>query len=328
MKKRYPFTFIVGSALLTFPLAFSATVLAQQEMAQQEGASVRFSSPPWPGVTVKTAMASRLLEALGYKPSQQEIGSTITYEALNLGEIDAFLAAWLPGQQTMYDPSMEKGTIVDLGNNVDGARLGFAVPRYVAEAGVTSAEDLDKDEYAKRFGRTIYNIEAGSGMSEILNGAVDEDTYGLGDWDLSETSTPGMLSVVKDAIKNDEWVVFGAWTPHWMNIEYDIVYLDDPEDLWGPDEGHSDVKTLLSKDFADSHPNAARFLDQIVISADDQSEMILGFGFENREPEEVALEWIKNNPEKIKSFAEGVTTRDGESAWPALQEAFDLPNAG
>nr|WP_299245713.1 ABC transporter substrate-binding protein [uncultured Halomonas sp.] len=323
MTKRYPFTFIVGSALLTLPLALPITA-----MAQQEDANVRFSSPPWPGVTVKTAMASQLLEALGYQPSQQQIGTTITYEALNLGEVDAFLAAWLPAQQPMYDSSVEKGAIVDLGNNVDGARLGFGVPRYVAEAGVTSAADLDKQEYAERFDRTIYNIEAGTGMSEILNRGVDEDVYGLGDWDLSETSTPGMLSVVKNAINNDEWVVFGAWTPHWMNIEYDIVYLVDPEDLWGPNGGRSDVKTLLNKDFADAHPNASRLLDQIVISADDQSEMILGFGFENREPEEVALEWIKNNPAKVESFAEGVTTRDGEPAWPALQQAFNLSQGG
>ncbi|MGC3872135.1 ABC transporter substrate-binding protein [Halomonas sp. GXIMD04776] len=323
MMKRYPLPLIVGSALLTLPLVVPATA-----MAQQEDASVRFSAPAWPGVTVKTAMASKLLEALGYQPSQQEIGSTITYEALNLGEIDAFLAAWLPAQQPMYDPSMEKGTIVDLGNNVDGARLGFAVPSYVAEAGLTSAEDLDNEEFAERLGRTVYNIEAGSGMSEILNRGVDEDIYGLGDWDLSETSTPGMLSVVKDAISNDEWVVFGGWTPHWMNIEYDITYLDDPKDLWGPNGGRSDVKTLLNKDFADSHPNVSKFLDQVVISADDQSEMILGFGFENRDPEEVALEWIKKNPEKVKSFVEGVTTRNGEPAWPALQEAFDLSQEG
>ncbi|SHF79441.1 glycine betaine/proline transport system substrate-binding protein [Modicisalibacter ilicicola DSM 19980] len=322
MIRQRSFTLIAGTALAMAPLTFPISA-----MAQQEDASVRFSAPAWPGVTVKTAMASALLEALGYRPSQQEISATITYEALNLGEVDAFLAAWLPGQQSMYDPTMEKGNLVDLGNNVDGARLGFAVPRYVAEAGVTSAEDLDKEEFAERFDRIIYNIEAGSGMSEILNGAVDEDIYGLGDWDLSETSTPGMLSVVKDAISNDEWVVFGAWTPHWMNIEYDIVYLDDPEDLWGPDSGSSDVRTLLNKSFAESHPNARKFLDQLTISSEDQSKMIMGFGYEEREPEEVAEEWIKNNPGKIKAFAEGVTTRDGEPAWPALKQAFDLSDA-
>ncbi|QEA38146.1 ABC transporter substrate-binding protein [Pistricoccus aurantiacus] len=317
----HPLTLTVAGIVLAAPL----TLLTSAAFAAEESPRVRFSSPSWPGVTVKTAMASQLLDALGYEPDQQEISATITYEALNLGELDAFLAAWLPGQQSMYDSAMSKGKIVDLGNNVDGARLGFAVPRYVADAGVTSTEDLDKDEFADRFDRTLYTIEAGSGMSEILHEAVDEDTYGLGDWRIAGTSTPGMLSSVDSAIDNDEWIVFGAWTPHWMNIEYDIVYLEDPENLWGPDGGRSDVKTLLNKDFADTHPNAARLLDQIVIDAEDQSQMILGFSYEEREPEAVAEEWIKNNPEKVKAFVEGVTTRSGEPAWPALQQAFDLP---
>ncbi|NAW34321.1 ABC transporter substrate-binding protein [Halomonas alimentaria] len=318
---RRPLTLALAGALLAAPLTWSSVVLAE------EPAQVRFSVPAWPGVTVKTALAARLLETLGYEVSQEELGSTITYEALTQGELDAFLAAWLPGQQGMYETTMEKDVLVDLGNNVDGARLGFAVPTYVHEAGVTSAEDLDREEFAEKLERTIYSIEVGSGMSEILNGAVDDDTYGLGDWNLSETSTPGMLSAVDSALDREEWIVFAGWTPHWMNIEYDVRYLEDPEDMWGPDQGRSDVKTLVTTDFSESNPNATRLLDQLVFSADDQSAMILGFSYEEREPEEVALQWLRDNPERVEAFLEGVTTRDGEPAWPVVQQALDIPDA-
>lgn len=318
---RRPLTLALAGALLTAPLTWSSVVLAE------EPAQVRFSVPAWPGVTVKTALAAQLLETLGYEVSQQELGSTITYEALTQGELDAFLAAWLPGQQGMYETTMEKDVLVDLGNNVDGARLGFAVPTYVHEAGVTSAEDLDREEFAEKLERTIYSIEVGSGMSEILNGAVGDDTYGLGDWNLSETSTPGMLSAVDSALDREEWIVFAGWTPHWMNIEYDVRYLEDPEDMWGPDQGRSDVKTLVTTDFSESNPNATRLLDQLVFSADDQSAMILGFSYEEREPEEVALQWLRDNPERVEAFLEGVTTRDGEPAWPVVQQALEIPDA-
>lgn len=308
-------------------LTLSAGLLASPVVAQDEATQVRFSVPAWPGVTVKTALAVQLFEALGYETRQQELGSTITYEALAQGELDAFLAAWLPAQGGMYDTTMEKGLLVDLGNNVDGARLGFAVPTYVYEAGLTSAEDLDRDAFAEPLERTLYSIEVGSGMSEILNGAVDDDTYGLGDWKLSETSTPGMLSAVDAAIDREEWIVFAAWTPHWMNIEYDVRYLDDPEDLWGEDGGRSDVRTLVTRDFADANPNATRLLDQLSFTADDQSEMILGFSYEEREPDAVALEWLRHHPERVQAFVEGVTTRDGEPAWPAVQQALAIPDA-
>ena len=89
---------------------------------------------------VKTEIASQLFEALGYQPSTKQLGAQISYEALNLGEIDAFFGAWLPAQQGMYDTVNAKGSLVDLGNNVDGARMGFAVPRYVAEAGLVLRE--------------------------------------------------------------------------------------------------------------------------------------------------------------------------------------------
>lgn len=314
-----PMTRILASGLVAAPLALLPAFASADESAE-----IRFATPSWPGVTVKTQLAAELLTALGYEPSQQEIGATIAYEALNLNEVDAFMAAWLPAQQPMYDASMEKDTLVDLGNNVDGALIGFAVPRYVAEAGVKQVGDLDKPEFADKFGREIFSIEVGSGMSDTLNEAIDNDTYGLGDWKPVETSTPGMLSAVKNAISNDEWIVFAGWTPHWMNIEYDVVYLEDTEDMWGPDGGGSDVRTLLNKPYSEAHPNATRLLDQLTFSADDQSAMIYEFSFEERDPDEVAIEWINQHPDRIEAFVDGVTTIDGEPAWPALQEAFDF----
>ncbi|MDR9438135.1 MAG: ABC transporter substrate-binding protein [Halomonas sp.] len=316
-----PVTFALAGALLAAPLAWSSAALAE------EPAQVRFSVPAWPGVTVKSALAGQLLDVLGYETRQQELGSTITYEALTQGELDVFLAAWLPAQQAMFDATMEKGAIVDLGNNVEGARLGFAVPTYVHEAGVTSAEDLADEEIAEKLGRTVYSIEVGSGMSDTLNEAVENDTYGLGDWNLSETSTPGMLSAVDAAINREEWIVFAGWTPHWMNIEYDIQYLTDTQDMWGPDGGRSDVRTLVTNDFAETAPNATRLLDQLSFTADDQSAMIRGFSYEEREPEAVALDWIRANPGKVQAFLEGVTTRDGEPGWPAVQQALEIPDA-
>lgn len=309
----------LGAAVLVGALAASATAAAK------EPADVRFAVPSWPGVTVKSELAGQLLEALGYEPQQQELGSTIAYEALNQGDVDVYLAAWLPGQSTSYDTAMEKGVINDLGNNVDGARLGFAVPEYVFDAGVTSGEDLKDPELREKFGDTIYAIEVGSGISEILDENMDKDTYDLTQWNVSETSTPGMLSTVKSALQREEWVVFTAWTPHWMNIEYDVRYLDDPEDFWGNEGGRSNVRTLVRQAFAEGQPNATRLLDQLSFSADDQSAMIYGFSFDEKPADDVAREWLQEHPEKVKAFTEGVTTRSGEQeAWPAVQDALEI----
>lgn len=311
----------LGAAMLAGALATGTAAAAEENSAE-----VRFAVPSWPGVTVKSALAGQLLEALGYESRQQELGSTIAYEALNQGDIDVYLAAWLPGQSVSYDAAMEDGVIKDLGNNVDGARLGFAVPTYVYEAGVTSGEDLKDPELREKFDDTIYAIEVGSGISEILAKNMDDDTYDLTQWDVSETSTPGMLSTVKSAIAREEWVVFTGWTPHWMNIEYDVHYLDDPEDFWGDEGGSSNVRTLVRQVFAEQQPNATRLLDQLSFSAADQSEMIYGYSFDEKPADEVALTWLREHPEEVKAFVDGVTTRSGEQkAWPAVQAALDIP---
>jgi|GEM_PF-6853975 len=37
--------------------------------------------------------------------------------------------------------------------------------------------------------------------------------------------------------------------------------------------------------------------------------------------------WLRDNPAQVKEFLDGVTTRSGEPAWPAVQKALDLPDA-
>lgn len=318
---RRPITLALAGALLASPLALTAQA--------EEPAQVRFSIPPWPGVTVKSQLAVALLDTLGYTTRQEELGSTISYEGLRRGELDVYLAAWLPAQQAMYDTAMQSDSpLVDLGNNVDGARLGFVVPSYVYDEGFTSAKDLCSEALRDKAGGTVYSIEVGSGTSDLLAEMQASGTYCLDEWRLSETSVTGMFSQAKASMDRDEWIVFYAWTPHWASIEYDIHFLDDPADAWGPDGGRSDVRTLLSHDFAESNPNAARLLDQLVFSADDQSAMIYGFSYEERAPEAVALEWMRDNPERVEAFLDGVTTRDGsEDAWPVVQEALEIPDA-
>jgi glycine betaine/proline transport system substrate-binding protein len=37
---------------------------------------------------------------------------------------------------------------------------------------------------------------------------IKNDTYGLGDWEIVESSTSGMLSEVDKAVREGEWVAF------------------------------------------------------------------------------------------------------------------------
>ena len=310
-----------NTALLT-TLALTSLLPFTAQAAQDASNELRLVVPPWPGVTVKSEILAQLIEPLGYTTSQQELSSTVGYNTLQNGDSDAFLAGWMPAQQESYDAAMASGAIIDLGNNVDGARMGFAVPGHVAEAGITSAEQLADAENAERFERRVYSIESGSTVTDMLEGAIEADTYGLGDWEGQSSSTPGMLSEVAAAVAEGRWIVFYGWTPHWMVPEYDVQILDDPAGVYGDNNGRSDVKTIVAKSFAETNPNLTRLLDQFRFSADEQSQFISAFSLEERELDAVASEWLEDNPERVASFLEGVTTRDGEDALAAVEASL------
>ncbi|WP_075878856.1 ABC transporter substrate-binding protein [Vreelandella massiliensis] len=303
----------------TLTIALSAVSLYGLS-AHADDETLDFGVPAWPGITVKTAIAEQLLAPLGYDTRTHDIGLQVIYQGLESGDIDAFLGAWLPAQREMYAPREASGVIRGIGNNVDGAQMTLAVPAYTYDAGVQSFADLD--EHREQFGGEIYGFGAGSAASEILHNAIDDDVWGLGDWEVVDTSEVGMLSAARDAISREEPIVWVGWTPHWMNLELPMRYLDDAKDLFGENNGESDVLTVMRSEYADKHPNVAAFFEGFTFTAEEQSWMIQQFGQKERDLDTVAATWIRDNRDKVETMLDGVTTRDGEPAWPAVKAAL------
>ncbi|QFT83926.1 Glycine betaine-binding protein OpuAC precursor [Halomonas sp. THAF12] len=301
--------------LIALPLALG---LASPALA--DDATLDIGVPPWPGVTVKSEMASQLLAPLGYETRTHDVGLQVVYQGLETGDIDALLGGWMPAQQKMFAPREESGVIEGLVNNVEGAQMTLAVPDYLHDQGITSFADLDAHREA--FDGKIHSFGAGSAASDRLYQAIDDDAWGLGDWEVVDTSVIGMLGAASSAIDREAPIVWVGWTPHWMNLALPMRYLDDPKDLFGEDNGATDVLTVLRSDYGDAHPNLERFFEQFTFAAEEQSWMIQQFGEEEREVEAVARQWLQEHPERVAAMLEGVTTSDGDPAWPAVQASL------
>ncbi|EHJ92449.1 ABC transporter substrate-binding protein [Vreelandella boliviensis] len=298
-----------------------ATTALFASTAQADDQTLDFGVPAWPGITVKSAIAEQLLNPLGYETSTQEIGLQVIYQGIESGDIDAFLGAWLPAQREMFDPRKESGVLIDVANNVDGAQMTLAVPEYLYESGIQSFADLDENR--DQFDGEIYGFGAGSAASEILHNAIDNDTWGLGDWQVVDTSEVGMLSAARDAISRQEPIVWVGWTPHWMNLELPMRYLEDPQDLFGENNGESDVLTLLRSDYAEANPNVVTFFEQFTFTAEEQSWMIQAYGQEEQALADVAEQWINDHPERIEAMLADITTTEGDPAWPVIEAQFN-----
>lgn len=307
-------------ALRSLPLIALPLTLGLASSALADDATLDLGVPPWPGVTVKSEIASRLLASLGYETRTHDIGLQVVYQGLETGDIDVLLGGWMPAQREMFAPREERGMIKGLVNNVEGAQMTLAVPDYLYEQGITSVADLD--DHREAFDGRIHGFGAGSAASEVLYRAIDDDTWGLSDWQLVDTSVIGMLGAARSAIDREEPVVWVGWTPHWMNLELPMRYLDDPKDLFGANNGETDVLTVLRSDYADAHPNLERFLEQFTFAAEEQSWMIREFGQQEREVEAVAEQWLREHPERVAAMLEGVTTANGDPAWPAVKASL------
>ena len=297
-----------------FALLLAASVVAG---SAQAAPTVKFGAAPWPGVTVKTTVATQLLQAMGYETNVTKASWIIALQGVSRGDIDADLGIWMPTQKSTVDPLVQAGKIKLLVANVPDAQYDVVVPDYVWNAGVHSIADLNT--HADKFEHKIYGIESGNDGNQVMIDAIDNNTYDLGDWRLQPSSTAVMLTQAGRAIKDKDWIVFLGWKPHWMNIEYKLRYLKDPKKIWG---GKSTVHTAVNPDFVKNNPNVARFLKQMVVSSKIQSGWVYDYGYKNESADDVAKKWIKKHMDTVGGWLKGVQTADGGPAIAAVKKAM------
>ncbi len=296
------------SILLVLVFTFSLVTVGAGNI-QAADDSIDFGYVQWPGVTVKTHVAKRVLEYLGYKTSMTSGSQAIVFKGMDTGDLDAFLGNWMPTMKIHFDKYSEKGTVKNVRVNLHDVVYKTAVPEYVYEAGVKSFEDLN--EHADKFNKTIYGIEPGNEGNLIIKKAIDNNTYNLGEWNLKASSTAGMLSAVKRAVNNEEWIAFNGWKPHYMNVMFDIRYLDDPKGIWGSGER---VLTVVRTGFEEENPNVYKFLEQFKVTAPMQNKWIDMYKRQEMDPQEVAEKWIADNLDVVNQWVYGVQSTEGEMA--------------
>lgn len=296
-----------------------STITATATAADGDAPTIRFGTPTWPGVTVKTEVAAQLVETMGYNISQTNVNPSFAYNASKTDDLDVFFGGWMPTQKSMLDPLKDKGEVKVMATNISDAVMGIAVPEYVWKAGVKTEADLN--DYREKFDSTIYGIEPGTGFNQSIKESIENDRHGLGDWEMVPSSTSGMLTQAGRAMDRKEWIVFLGWTPHWMNVTYDIRYLEAVGEPKIADT-RSDVLTVANPLTVENEPQLARFLEQYLVAKDDQSEWVLEYSFKDRDKEEVAADWIGANMDTVAQWLDGVKTRDGGSAVEAVRAAY------
>ncbi|WP_275545522.1 choline ABC transporter substrate-binding protein [Pseudomonas sp. Marseille-Q0931] len=291
---------------------FSTSLLADDASCK----NVRIGAVGWTDVVATTAVASELLQGLGYETKQTQASQQIIFAGIQKGQIDAFLGYWKPIMDDNIKPFLDAGAVkVAAEPSLDDAVAVLAVPRYTADKGLKTLADIAK--FKDELDGKIYGIEAGSGANTAIQKMIDSNQFGLGGFKLVESSEAGMLAAVGRAVRNEKPVVFFGWKPHPMNLSMQITYLTGTEDVFGPNDGAATVSTVTAPDYAERCPNANRLLTSLRFTSAQEAELMQPI-MDRKQPAQVARDWIKANPQVVEAWLDGVTTLDGKPASASL----------
>ncbi|MCM3609932.1 glycine/betaine ABC transporter [Planococcus sp. MERTA32b] len=107
-----------------------------------DGTEIELAYVEWDTEVASTTVIGQVLEAQGFDVTLTPLDNAVMWSAVAEGQADGMVAAWLPGthasQFETYGADM-----VDLGENLEGAKIGFVVPSYMD---IDSIEDLTPAE--------------------------------------------------------------------------------------------------------------------------------------------------------------------------------------
>ncbi|WP_069862859.1 MULTISPECIES: choline ABC transporter substrate-binding protein [Pseudomonas] len=300
------------SALL---LATTMALAGQAAQAEDDAcATVKLADPGWTDIAVTNGVASFLLDSLGYQAKVDTLSVPITYGGLRDGQVDAFLGNWMPAQQGFHDQFIASGQVTRLAKNLEGTEFTLAVPTYVYNAGVKNFADLQK--HADQFNHKVYGIGSGAPANQSIQKMIGGNEFGLGDWKLVESSEQAMLAEVGRAVKRERWIVFLGWTPHPMNVKYDMKYLAGGEKYFG---STGSVYTVTRNGYAQQCPNSAKLLANLSFDLKMENAIMAEVLEKNVKNADAVKAWIKANPQVLGKWLDGVKARDGGDALAAVQ---------
>ncbi|EOT46942.1 glycine betaine/proline transport system permease [Enterococcus sp. AZ150] len=286
-KKTSRIVTVVALAAIVVSIVSGAFFSGKDNQAGAKG-TVNLAYVEWDTEVASTNVVGEVLKQMGYTVNLTPLDNAIMWQSVATGQSDAMLSAWLP---STHKPQYEKykDQLVDLGPNLEGAKVGLVVPSYMD---VNSIEDL-KDQANKE----IVGIEPGSGA--VAAAEKTQEAYpNLADWKVSTSSSGAMMVALDQAYQNKQPIVITGWSPHWMFAKYDLKYLEDPKETMG---GAESIHTMTREGFKEDMPEVNEVLDNFNWTTDDVEEVMLEIS-NGTSPEKAAQNWIEKNQDKVDEW--------------------------
>ena len=217
------------------------------------------------------------------------------FEGVASGELDAFTDVWMPNHRALVDAVEDETQLSEESWYTGQTEYGIAVPHYMQ---ARSIADLDSSAAGM-----IIGIEPGAVLMQRIGQSVIPE-YDI-DLDLVEASTPAMLAELRRAYGAKEPIVFLAWSPHWMNVEYDFRYLQDPRDAIGQLDEPAELHSIMREDLEEDDPVAYALINAMKLDEAKVNTLELAIN-KAGDPQKGVRDWLaeKENREAVQPWIE------------------------
>jgi len=314
--------------LKSLGLAATVSALALPALAAEE---VKIGVPSWTG-------AQAIAHVLG-EVVQSRIGGTVEYVPGNnatifqamdqgKGDIDVHPDVWLPNQESFTKKYVDEAGTVSLSSNPYEGNQGFCVSKDFGEKmNITDIADLGRPDVAAAMdsdgdGKGEMWIGAPGWASANVNEVKVRD-YGLLDFIEPVRAEEAVKTArIKDSITKSEGYAFYCYKPHAVWFMFDVMMLTEPtfdpeqyvmvQPSDDPDwyeksnvatkDALKDVQIAWSNSLPERSPAIADFFANFQLTADDVSKLAYEVSAKDRDPAEVAAEWVEANSDRVDGW--------------------------
>jgi len=253
----------------------------------------------WDENVANSNLTKVLLEDdLGYEHVELKLADDVgpVYRDVIDGNTDAFLDAWMPNHQQFVDRGRGQLEVSSKPWYVGQTRYGIAAPKYMQN--VRTISDLNSSGT---------DMLTGIEPSAVLMKKIETDVvpeYHL-HFNLVEATTPAMLAELKQAYSMKEPFVFLAWSPHWMNQEYDFRYLSDPKNAMGSVNDPQRLHSVTREGLVEDEPEAYALINAMRLNEDEVGSLEIAINKADA-PETGVRRWLeeKKNRELVRPWIE------------------------
>lgn len=228
-----------------------------------------------------------------YDVELSAVGKNVLYSGLANGDFDISLEIWLPTTDAPYlEPYKDQLEVNDAW--YEGTGLGLVVPSYVDIDTIPELkEHPEAFEYQGR--STVLGIDPGSSIAGLTDEAIE--AYSL-PFKQVNSSGPAMMAALDDAYRREVPIVVTLWSPHWAFADYDLKYLEDPQNIYGDNET---IYWFSRPNFTDDDPWLTGVLNEWHMDDDSLGSLIAEIEAVG-DPVEGARTWIEDNQDLVEKW--------------------------